>query len=426
MKRSFFGLAKPRFTYELLSRSLPEPKSVPMPRRATLFLDQPYELRFSQILKKGTPVKTGQRLSLDAENGPSVVSSVTGSIAAVNAFQGDYGKSYTAVHIDVGPAEELDGEFKTRLKNPDLTTLQAFLSSAPGGLPIHPFLNEKHPVQTIVIYGGDTDLLTGTNQYVMKTQAEAVKLGIKIIKQATGIEDVLIAVPGESLQGYGHIDAKVISVPGQYPAARPLMILFAQLGKIIPENRRMDELGVCFMRAEAVASVGKAFADGCIPTRKLITVIDPEGKQSILSATLGTPVADIFSACRITLADGDRIIIGGPMTGSAIYSETYPVQPDTDTLLIQKKADISLTSDYPCINCGECVRICPADISVNMLVRFLEAGQYEDGAALYDLFSCVECGLCSYVCVSRIPIFQFIKLAKYELDRTHSAEEANE
>jgi electron transport complex protein RnfC len=57
-----------------------------------------------------------------------------------------------------------------------------------------------------------------------------------------------------------------------------------------------------------------------------------------------------------------------------------------------------------------------------MLVRFLEAGQYEAGAEDYDLFSCIECGLCSYVCVAKIPIFQYIRLAKYELGRTNPVE----
>ena len=72
------------------------------------------------------------------------------------------------------------------------------------------------------------------------------------------------------------------------------------------------------------------------------------------------------------------------------------------------------------------MRICPANVPVNLLVRFLEAGQYTEGADLYDLYSCIECGLCSYVCVSRIPIYQYIKLAKYEIGRITSAEEMNE
>jgi electron transport complex protein RnfC len=61
-----------------------------------------------------------------------------------------------------------------------------------------------------------------------------------------------------------------------------------------------------------------------------------------------------------------------------------------------------------------------------MLVRFLEAGQYEEAADNYDLYSCIDCGLCTYVCVSKIPIFQYIKLAKYELERVKSTEESEE
>jgi electron transport complex protein RnfC len=59
-----------------------------------------------------------------------------------------------------------------------------------------------------------------------------------------------------------------------------------------------------------------------------------------------------------------------------------------------------------------------------MLVRFLEARQSEEAADEYDLYSCIECGLCNIVCVSRMPIFQYIKLAKYELDRIRTEEEA--
>ena len=116
---------------------------------------------------------------------------------------------------------------------------------------------------------------------------------------------------------------------------------------------------------------------------------------------------------------------GGPMTGSAVYALEHPVQPDTDSIIVVDRDKAAYVSDYPCINCGDCIRTCPAKIQVNMLVRFLEANQYEEAADNYDLHSCIECGLCSYVCVSRIPIFQYIKLAKYELERAKTSEVAN-
>ena len=146
----------------------------------------------------------------------------------------------------------------------------------------------------------------------------------------------------------------------------------------------------------------------------------------MVKARIGTPLSDIFNAFDIELSDKDRLIIGGPMRGAALYTEAHPVCPDTDAVMVQDRMNLPLVSDYPCINCGECVRICPAKMQVNMLVRFLEAGQYEQGAEEYDLYSCIECGLCSFVCVSRIPIFQYIRLAKYELGRLQTAEATNE
>ena len=118
------------------------------------------------------------------------------------------------------------------------------------------------------------------------------------------------------------------------------------------------------------------------------------------------------------------------MNGTTIYTLEHPVMPDTDGVMIQNSNELALSSDYPCVNCGECVRICPALIQINLLVRFLEAGQFEQAADEYDLYSCVECGLCSYVCPARIPIFQHIRLGKYELARSlpvepQSVEEAN-
>jgi electron transport complex protein RnfC len=123
----------------------------------------------------------------------------------------------------------------------------------------------------------------------------------------------------------------------------------------------------------------------------------------------------VLNAFRIDVNDQDRLIIGGPMTGFSTFTHHHPVQADTDIVIIQDKEVIPELSDNPCVNCGRCIQICPADIPVNLLVRYLEADQYEEAADKFDLESCIECGLCAYTCLARIPIYQYIKLGKHEL-----------
>jgi electron transport complex protein RnfC len=200
------------------------------------------------------------------------------------------------------------------------------------------------------------------------------------------------------------------------------MMIKNLLGQVVPVGKSVEDLGVSFFSAEAAASIGIAFEEGRIPVSKRLTLIGKDGGTTLLSVRIGTPLRDIFETSNIILNNKDRIVLGGPMRGAAIYSEDHTVLPDTDAIMVQDKNNLPYVSDDPCINCGECVRICPAKIQVNMLVRYIEAGHYEESADQYDLHSCIECGLCSFVCVSKIPIFQHIRLAKFELSRQDTAE----
>lgn len=425
LKRSFFGLSKPTFHYELATDAVADPVTIPIPETVTLYVKKELK-RTSSNLKAGTAVKTGQRLVLDNGDDTCAISSVTGTISAVEPFLADYGRAWTAVTIKTGGPDEPDTEFSEASQTTSLETLNRYLAACPGEPDIGPLMDPGNPVQTIVIYGGNADLLIDTSLYVFKHNTEAINAGIEILRKATGIEDIAIVVPEESVQNYsGHLDARIQSVPSQYPFAQPLMVLYHLTGRL-PDEKGVASLGIHFIRAEAVAAIGQAFASGRLPVEKTVAVIDKSGNKHLARTRVGTPVGALLEAFGVAINDQDKIIFGGPMTGNAIYSETQPIAPDTDAIIVQDKSVIPLYSDYPCINCGDCVRICPANVPVNLLVRFLEAGQYTEGADLYDLYSCIECGLCSYVCVSRIPIYQYIKLAKYELSRITSAEEMNE
>ena len=427
IKRSFIGLAKPMLKYEALDVSTLEPSVVQPSKKVTLLLDKTFNFKDKTLFNIGDTVKTGQKLSYSENSDAYVISTVTGTISSIAPFNADYGKAYTAITIEVAENEEIDDQFSSLAKQPDIDTVKDYLGFIPGNLPadLFPSTDPSPPIEAIVISGVDRDLFITTNQNTVRVDGKAIKHGVQILKQITGIDNIIIVSPDYLMQDAGISGAEVRIAGLEYPASLPNLIMRDVLGQVVPAGKNCEDMGVSFISAEAVASIGKAFSEGQIPLYKHLNLIKKDGSSTLISARIGTPISDILDALGVTLNEKDRLIIGGPMTGSAIYSEDFPVLPDTDAVMVQDRGNISLVSDYPCINCGECVRTCPANIPINLLVRFLEAGQYEEAADQYDLYSCIECGLCSFVCVSKMPVFHYIKLAKYELGRTTTAEAEN-
>jgi electron transport complex protein RnfC len=427
IKRSFIGLTKPLLRYEALDVKTREPSVIQPSNKVTLFLDKAFNFKDTIMFKIGDTVKTGQKLSYSEDSNAYVISTVTGTISSIAPYSADYGKTYTAVTINVSENEEIDDQFATLVKEPTINTIKDHLAFIPGNLPtgLFPSTDTSPPIETIVVLGVDNDLFITTNQDTVRSDGKDIKKGVQILKQITGIDNIIIVSPDYIMQDAGISGAEVRVISPEYPASIPCLIMRDALGQVVPAGKNCEDLGVSFISAEAVASIGKAFNDGRLPVYKRFNLIKKDGSSSLVSARIGTPISDILNAFDITLNEKDRLIIGGPMTGVAIHSEDLPIQPDTDAIMVQDRDDVPIISDYPCINCGECVRVCPANVPINLLVRFLEAGQYEEAADQYDLYSCIECGLCNFVCVAKIPIFHYIKLAKYELGRITSSEATN-
>lgn len=415
IKRSFFALSSPRLSYDLLEPNPDGPLTIDLPLLFTLLLKEPIDVTRQALIRKGDSVKKGQRLGLYENSRDYAVSPVSGTIKSVGPFSDDINGMRTCITIEkiAGMAAETQPlEFKA-----DPGFAAGYLKTLPGAPPFDMLADENRSIRTIVIIGSDTDLLSTTAQYMSTVHADLLTRGARILKELAHVSKICMTRP-MALNNTARFEGiQVLETGLTYPETLPALVMKDHLDKILIAGAAPEDMGICFIRSEAVISLARAFEKKSLVFEKCITLTDQNGARHRIEAVIGTPLKQIFSQLGIQVNELDRIVINGPMQGFATFTPHHPVTPDMDSVLIQARAQIPAVPDNACISCGKCIQICPADIPVNLLFRFLDTAQYEAAAAQADLESCIDCGLCAYVCTSQIALCQYIRLGKHELSK---------
>jgi H+/Na+-translocating ferredoxin:NAD+ oxidoreductase subunit C len=415
IRKPFLGLKKPELKYNVEALPFEE---LPIPQEVTVFL-KTNEKFGEKLFKVGDEVKTGQKIEGSTDY---VVIPVTGKIAKIFPYSDAFGQTYNGIKIESSGSDDWDGSFTGK------STLDAaidFLGCAPGKFSFSTFSDATNKIDTIIINGMDVDLNVTVNQRIVKDDSLKLKKSIDVLKKVTGASHFILVVPETLSAEAANSGAAVKTIPAIFPNALPIMIIKKVLDKVVPAGKNPEDIGIAVISAENAVAVGEAFSTGKLPVTKALSVIGKDGAVVNVKARIGTSIGSILDKCNITLGENDRVILGGPMMGIATYSKDLPIEPDTDAITVQSESDSGKISTCQCINCGECVRICPAKIQVNLLGRFAECALYED-AVENDLYSCIECGLCAYVCTARRPLLQYIKMAKHELELIELSEAIDE
>jgi len=187
-----------------------------------------------------------------------------------------------------------------------------------------------------------------------------------------------------------------------YPsgAERPLVELVAKQ-RLDPQCKPSD-IGIICVNVATALSLAKA-ADGLPTISRIITVAGNRAHESDnVRVRIGTSIQEVLRQTdNLQASSGNRVRIGGPLSGFDLINRNVPVTIKTNCITIDAPSpDVNA---LPCIRCGHCEDVCPVHLAPQQLYWFGQTDR-QDYLDRYQLDNCIECACCDLVCPSQIPL----------------------
>jgi electron transport complex protein RnfC len=201
-----------------------------------------------------------------------------------------------------------------------------------------------------------------------------------------------------------------------YPAGGERQLIQVLTGKEVPAGGLPIDIGILCQNVATLVAIYQAVVKGS-PLISRITTITGSGisRPGNFQVLLGTPISALADAAGGYTQFASRLIMGGPMMGIALTCDDVPVVKATNCILVMEEAELRPTLDnMPCIRCGECEQVCPAQLQPQELYWRIRGGNLV-GADELGLTACIECGCCDLVCPSHIPLSQHYRFAKAQV-----------
>ncbi len=405
---------------------------MPNPKEVIIRIKQHIGKDSKPLVKKKDEVKAGQIIAEpDGFISSPIHSSVNGIV--VNLHKENNASGFPVEAISIKPNEESEVLRMIPLNPKEITPeeIRERVREAgivgQGGAAFPTFVKLTPPkdnvIDYVIINGAECEpYLTRDYRYMLERPKEIIN-GLKLIMKALGVAKGAIGIEDnkpEAIEVMKHISAddeniSVEVVKTKYPQGAEKMLIKAITGREVPPGKLPLDCGVVIQNIGTAIAISDAVIKGEAQITAALTVsglgiVNPKN----LIVKVGTPLKEIIEYCGGVTDKARKVIVGGPMMGTAQFDFSAPVMKATSGILVLTDDEINEHEQTACLRCGKCVEACPLNLIPTKLARYSQLEKWEE-AELFDITTCMECGTCTFTCPANIPLVQWVRLGKQKV-----------
>ncbi|KKA63565.1 electron transporter RnfC [Tatumella morbirosei] len=281
-------------------------------------------------------------------------------------------------------------------------------------------------IKTLIINAAECEPYITADDRLMQDYADEILTGCRILGWLLRADQVLIGIEDNKPEAIRSLkqslgkdtDLIVRVIPTKYPSGGAKQLTRILTGLEVPHGGRSADIGVLMQNVGTAFAVKRAVIDGEPLTERVVTLTgEAMARPRNVWGRIGTPVSHLLQQGGFSATEQQLVIMGGPLMGFTLPSLDVPMVKITNCLLAPSASEMGNNeSEQSCIRCSACADACPAGLLPQQLYWYCQGGDH-DKARAYHLNDCIECGACAYVCPSNIPLVQYYRQEKAELQQ---------
>ena len=383
------------------------------------------------VVQKGDTVLVGQRIA-DAADGLSacICSAVSGTVKAIEprpVIAGDY---VPAIVIEndgqytpdpkIGTERNFhdmhNGEIRAIARNAGIVGLGG------AGFPTDTKLTPKedNAIEYVIVNGAECEPYLTSDYRLMMEQADDLLEGIRILLQMFPNAQGVIGIEDNKPEAIRHLHqltnthprVRVCPLKTKYPQGGERSLIYAVTGRKVHSGILPYQAGCIVHNVATVIALYHAVSRHQPLTTRVITLSgDAYSRPGNYEVPIGTLLSEVVELAGGFLSNPEKLIAGGPMMGTALYSLEVPTQKTTSALLAFTDDRDARREATNCIHCGRCAGVCPAKLVPQMMVKAVKKGDMDAFQKLGGM-ECISCGSCAYICPAHIRLTQSFVYSK--------------